>query len=97
MTDPEAGPGYGAGARSISLVLAGAASVVLLVFPYLLGNPLAPRVHAVLPLLLLGIAGAWVHGLGFIPKHRLPRLLASPAFVWPLLIVTSALIARLRT
>lgn len=79
-------------ARWISLALAVAISGTLLIFPYLLGSPPSPRVHALLPWLLFGLSGAWVHGLGFVPVRRLWRILFGPPVAWPLIAISGTLI-----
>jgi len=83
-------------AQAVSLVLAVTISGTLLVFPYLLGSPPAPRVHALLPILLFGLSAAWVHGLGFVPRRPLWRILFGPIVAWPLIAITALLIALTR-
>ena len=82
--------------RAVSLVLAIGVSVTLLVFPYLLGSPPSPRVHALLPVLLFGVSGAWVHGLGFVPRRRVWRILFGPLVAWPAIAIPGLLIALSR-
>lgn len=41
--------------------------------------------HSVLSLVMLGLSGCFVQGVGFEPRHPLPRLLFSPFISWPLL------------
>jgi len=82
--------------RGVSLLLAVSISLVLMVFPYVLGRSLSPAVHAILPLLLLSVCGAFVHGLGYVPESPRLRRMISPAVLWPALAVTTLLIALLR-
>jgi predicted membrane protein len=79
--------------RSLSLVLAVGVSSTLLFFPYLLGSPPSPRVHALLPVLFFGVSGAWVHGLGFVPRRRVWRILFGPIVAWPAVAISGLLIA----
>lgn len=92
----EGGASPGSSARWVSLLLAVGISGTLLIFPYLLGSPPSSRVHALLPFLLFGVSGAWVHGLGFVPARQLWRILFGPPVVWPLIAVAGMLIALSR-
>ena len=71
--------------RAISLAVAGVVSVALTVDPYILRGVSGARVHAGLPLLMLGVASALAYGLGFEPGGRVSRVLLHPAFAWALL------------
>ena len=82
--------------RAFSFALAIGVSATLLVFPYLLGSPPSPRVHALLPILLFGVSGAWVHGLGFVPRRRVWRILFGPIVAWPAIAGSGLLIAASR-
>lgn len=73
--------------RAISLVLAGAISLVVLLYPYAFGRAMTPLTHSLLPVMLLGVAGGFVHGLGFVPSSRLVRWLFAPASAWGLMLV----------
>ncbi|HSN72765.1 MAG TPA: cyd operon YbgE family protein [Steroidobacteraceae bacterium] len=95
MTEDRAA-GSGTLARFVSLGLAIGISGILLVFPYLLGSPPAPRIHALLPFLLFGVSSAWVHGLGFVPRRKLWRILFGPIVAWPLILIAGLLIALVR-
>lgn len=35
--------------------------------------------------MLMGMSSAWVHGFGFVPEHRLLRIVFSPLVAWPLI------------
>lgn len=71
--------------RAASLLVALGLSGGLLLYPRVLGNHLGPLEHAVLPLLLLGVSGAFVVGLGYRPDNRLARVVLSPAASWGLM------------
>lgn len=74
-------------ARALSLTIAIGLSLLLLVFPFLLGSELGAREHVALTLLLLGISGAFVHGFGYEPQRRAWRVLFHPLTAWSLVCV----------
>ena len=80
--------------RAISLVLALSATGILMLAPFLVIHQMTPVVHALLPVILLGVTGAFVHGVGFKPHFTLWRALFSPWSAWPLLVGGSILILR---
>lgn len=84
-------------ARLISLVLAAAVTVTLLVFPQVVGRQLTPAVHAVLPVLLLATSAAFVHGIGYRPERRWSRWLVRPLLIWPVLAGCSVWLVLLAT
>lgn len=67
--------------RWLSLLAAIALAATTLAYP----RALAHLNHGVLMLLMLGMSAGFVHGVGFVPEHRLWRALFSPAVAWPLL------------
>jgi predicted membrane protein len=71
--------------RAASFTAALAASLALMLFPFLLRGVPETRLHAALPLMLLGVAGAFVHGVGFLPDNRLLRFLFGPTCAWTLM------------
>lgn len=79
--------------RVASLAAALVLTVGLLLFPRILGAELGPMTHAVLPVLLLGICGAFVSGLGYRPDTRLVRVVMSPTASWVLMGVSLTLLA----
>jgi predicted membrane protein len=64
--------------RAVSFVVALAASVTLMLFPFLLRYVPPDRVHGALPVLLFGLAGAFIYGVGYRPDNRLLRILLGP-------------------
>ncbi|MFY9289851.1 MAG: cyd operon YbgE family protein [Methylorubrum rhodinum] len=82
--------------RAASLATALVLSAALLLYPRILGARLGPVEHAVLPLLLLGVSGAFVSGLGYRPDNRVARAVLSPAAAWSLMTVGVALLALRR-
>ncbi len=79
--------------RIVSLTAAFAVSAVLMLYPYALGTTMTPMLHTALPLLMLGVAGAFVHGTGFRPDAKALRILFSPIAAWPLMAVGAGLLA----
>jgi predicted membrane protein len=73
-------------ARAISLALAVLTSLVGLLVPFLLARRLDAATHAALSLMMLGLAGAFVHGLGFRPRSAALAVLFSPSVAWPLIL-----------
>jgi predicted membrane protein len=71
--------------RAISFVVALAASVTLMLFPFLLRYAPQNRLHAALPVVLFGLAGAFVYGVGYRPDNKLLRILFSPLCAWLLI------------
>jgi predicted membrane protein len=58
-----------------------------MLFPFLLRHVPQTTLHTALPVLMLGAAGAMVHGIGFTPDHKLFRVLFGPATAWALVFV----------
>jgi predicted membrane protein len=71
--------------RTASFMIALAASLALMLFPFLLRHVQGARLHLALPVLLLGIAGAFVFGIGYRPDNRPLRVLFGPVFAWALI------------
>ncbi len=71
--------------RTASFATALAASLALMLFPFLLRHVPETRLHSALPILLLGVAGAFVVGVGYRPDNRLLRVLFGPACAWTLM------------
>ena len=68
--------------RILSLAAAGLFSLAILIDPYLLARVPSWRLHTALPLAMLGAAGLFMHGLGFVPRIRILRILFHPAAAW---------------
>jgi hypothetical protein len=79
--------------RAVSLIAASGISLALLLDPYLLRSFSLARIHEGLPFVLLGVAGAFVHGLGYKATGRIARALIHPALCWLLLGFGAAWIA----
>lgn len=72
--------------RALSLALALVATAALTGAPFLLGRQIGPAQHAILPVLLLGLSVAFIHGVGYVPRLAFFRALATPLFAWPLVV-----------
>jgi predicted membrane protein len=57
-----------------------------MLFPFLLRYVPPGRLHAALPVALIGVAGAFVYGIGYSPDHRLLRILFGPVCAWLMII-----------
>jgi predicted membrane protein len=68
--------------RAISFVVALTASATLMLFPFLLRYVPQERLHAALPVVLFGLAGASVYGVGYRPDNKLLRILFGPLCAW---------------
>jgi predicted membrane protein len=82
----ERAPALARALRTASFAAALAASLALMLFPFLLRGVPETRLHAALPVMLLGVAGAFVHGVGFSPDNTLLRVLFGPACAWTLMV-----------
>jgi predicted membrane protein len=71
--------------RAVSFIVALAASVILMLFPFLLRHVPQGRIHTALPVMLLGLAGAFVYGVGYRPDNKLLRILFGPLCAWLLI------------
>jgi predicted membrane protein len=69
--------------RAISLLLAVALSVALMLLPAMRGRDLDAYGHALLTPLLLSICGGFVHGLGYVSHNRFLRRVLHPLLLWP--------------
>lgn len=72
--------------RMVSFIAALAASLALMLFPFLLRHVPETRLHSALPVVLLGIVGAFIHGIGYTADNRLLRVLFGPICAWMMII-----------
>jgi predicted membrane protein len=71
-------------ARWISLVAAIVMAGLVTIYPKALVT--GERVnHGLLMLLMWGMSAGFVHGVGFVPEHRVLRILLGPLVAWPLM------------
>lgn len=70
-------------ARGISLLVALTLMMLVTVLPRGLttedGSPIS---HGVLALIMWGMSAGFVHGVGFIPRNRILRVLLGPLVAW---------------
>ena len=72
--------------RLISLSLAIALSALILIFPRAIAVSISDVNHSLLSLLLWGIAVGFVHGVGFVPRMAIWRIVFNPFLGWPLMV-----------
>lgn len=75
-------------ARGLSLATAFALMLLVTLLPRALtvedGSPIG---HGVLMLIMWGMSAGFVHGVGFVPRNRILRLLLGPLAAWPLMLL----------
>jgi predicted membrane protein len=73
-------------ARGISLLTALGLMMLVTLFPRGLtvedGSPLG---HGVLSLIMWGLSAGFVHGVGFVPRNRVLRVVLGPVAAWLLM------------
>ncbi|OHC32504.1 MAG: Cyd operon protein YbgE [Pseudomonadales bacterium RIFCSPLOWO2_12_59_9] len=80
--------------RALSLLLASPLALLLLIHPAAMLDAQGRYSHSLLMLVMLGVAGGFVHGVGFDPYQRLWRWLFGPLLAWPLLLLGYVLLLR---
>ena len=66
--------------RMFSLLMAFALAGLILTYP----RAFAHAGHGLLTLVMLGVSAGFVHGVGFVPQHKVWRILFGPWVAWPL-------------
>lgn len=84
---------YGGWARALSLGIALAISVGLLAWPTLVVNANGSVGHGWLTVLMWGMAAGFAHGVGFVPRNRLLRVLLGPLAAWCLSLLAAVAFA----
>jgi predicted membrane protein len=82
--------------RAVSLGIAGVASVIGLVFPFVLGGRPTGLNQTILLVMMVGVAGAFIHGAGFSPRSPWLRAMTAPAACWPLVLAGLGALILLR-
>ncbi len=82
--------------RGLSLCFAGTLSLVGLVFPFLLGANATGLNQSILAVMMLGIAGAFIYGVGFRPQYAWVRWVISPAGSWSVMLGSGTLLVAMR-
>lgn len=75
------GGAYATLPRMLSLLAAIAMAGLILTYP----KALAHASHGLLSLVMLGVCAGFVHGVGFVPAHKVWRILFGPWTAWALL------------
>ncbi|CAM5767118.1 hypothetical protein LMIY3S_02054 [Labrys miyagiensis] len=70
--------------RALSLAVAGIASLLLMLYPYVLNGVPGWKMHTGLPVMMLGVTGLYMAGLGFSPRSKLLRAIFHPLAAWML-------------
>jgi predicted membrane protein len=76
-----------AGARAVSLILAGFTALALIAVPFLAAPRMTAATHGMVSLILMGMSAGFVHGLGMRPAAQLWRLVFSAWTAWPLIVL----------
>ena len=90
MTMSARGGLYSTLPRMISLLLAIALAGLILTYP----RAFSHTGHGLLSLVMLGVSAGFVHGVGFVPEHKVWRILFGPLVAWPLLAAGMLLFMR---
>lgn len=72
-------------ARGFSLVGALALMALMTVYPRGLTRDGVAIDHALLTLIMWGLSAGFVHGVGFVPRHPVLRVLLGPIVAWLLM------------
>lgn len=80
--------------RTLSLLLAVPLALLLLIHPGLMLDASGYYSHPLLMAVMLGVSAGLVHGVGFVPRLWLWRLLFGPAVGWPLLVLGYVLLVK---
>jgi predicted membrane protein len=82
--------------RAASLVFAAIASIIGLVFPYLLARHATALNQSILLVMMAAISGAFIYGVGFQPRTLWVNAFISPFITWPVLALTTGSLLLLR-
>ena len=85
---------YSGLARLVSLLVAGALSLLLTLYPQAVVAGGQTPGHGTLMLCMWGIAAGFVHGVGFVPYNGRLRVALGPLAAWILMLVGTLLLAR---
>ncbi|HEY9146103.1 MAG TPA: cyd operon YbgE family protein [Thiobacillus sp.] len=70
-------------ARGVSLVSALALMVLVTILPRGLAAPDGSAIdHGILALIMWGMSAGFVHGVGFVPRDKILRVLLGPIAAW---------------
>ena len=71
--------------RALSLLMAAPLSLVLLIHPASMLDANGHYSHSLLMLIMWGVAGGFVHGVGFEPRAMAWRVVFHPLLAWSLM------------
>jgi predicted membrane protein len=77
-------------------MLAAGASLIGLVFRFLLARQATRLNQMILLLMMAGIAGGFIYGAGFRPENKVLRLCIAPAVTWTAMLATLGALVALR-
>jgi len=80
--------------RGLSLLLAAPLSLILLIHPASMLDAQGNYSHNLLMLIMVGVAGGFVHGVGFDPRALAWRLIFHPLLAWCLMALGYAMWGR---
>jgi cyd operon protein YbgE len=80
---PYPNPGW---SRLISILMAVALVALILVYPRAVATSVSDVNHSLLNLLMWGIAIGFIHGVGFVPRMSIWRVVFNPILGWPLMV-----------
>jgi len=82
--------------QAISLSLAVTASILGLVFPFVLARQATGLNQTILLIMMAGIAGAFIYGAGFRPENRVLRLFTGPRVTWTVMLASLVALVAMR-
>lgn len=85
---PYPNPGW---SRLVSMGLAIALSALILIYPRAVATSVSNINHSLLTLLMWGIAIGFIHGVGYVPRMTIWRIVFNPFVGWPLMMFGIAL------
>lgn len=74
--------------RLLSFALAVGLSALILILPQSIARAPGDVSHGLLALLMWGVAGGFVHGVGYVPVHRVWRIVLGPLVAIPIMIAS---------
>lgn len=83
-----------AAGRLGSLLLAAPMALVLLITPAAMLDEQGQYSHNLLMLVMWGVAGGFIHGVGFVPRALAWRVMFHPLLAWALMALGYALLLR---
>ncbi len=77
----------------ISLLMAIATTALLFIYPRAVATSISEVNHGLLSLVMLGVAAGFIHGVGFVPRMIIWRIVFNPLVGW--LLMTTGLMSML--